>query len=95
MSHDVIQGILSGLIGPAVAKWAARFKYRLIFLVVVIGLYLSVFVNLVGTHGWHAGLKLFVHRTFNPAGILVPIASGLLAVVIVFISSLGMPEKKE
>ncbi|WP_233874643.1 hypothetical protein [Paraburkholderia adhaesiva] len=95
MNHDIIHGILSGLIGPIASKWASRFKCRLIFLVTVVGLYLSALMGLVYVHGWRIGFKLFMNRTTNFAGILVPMALGLLAVFIVFISSIGEQRKKE
>lgn len=95
MSNDIYHGVIIGLVGPFLARLVSRFKYRLIFLVTVVGLYLAAFVSLVWVDGWHIGFELFIRRSFKPTLILAALGIGLLAVVVVFLSSLGSTDKKE
>ena len=94
MSHDIFEGIISGLIGPTLGRFASRFKYRTVFLFVVVGVYLFVFLNAGLYLGWHVACATFFEDLLTPAGILVPPGVGLLAVVGAYISSIGASEKK-
>ena len=93
MNHDIFEGAISGLIGPILGRFASRFKYRSVFLFVVVGVYLFLFLNTGLFLGWHVACVTFFDKLLTPAGILVPPSLGLLAVVGVYISSIGVSEK--
>ena len=95
MYDDIYNGILSGLFGPVIARLMSRFKYRVIFAVVLAGTYLLPFITVVRANGWSIGCKLFVQRVLTPVGVLVPLGIGLLVVACVFISSIGSRNKRE
>jgi len=94
MNNDIYHGILSGLFGPIIARLVSRYKYRTIFLTVVAGIYLFPFIAVVRANGWHIGCKIFIDRVLTWTGVLAPIGIGLLAVICVFISSIGNPSKR-
>lgn len=95
MIDDVSRGILSGLFGPTITRWASKFRYRAIFLVTVISVYVFAFVSIVLGNGWHKAFETFVDRTRSPVGFLVPISIGLLVVACAFVWAIGMPDKKK
>jgi hypothetical protein len=86
-------GLLGGLFGPAIMRWLSRYKYWAIFLFVMLGVHIGIFV--VGAYS--RGLEFAIHatlaQTFTPSGILAPIAVALLAVFVVFIGSLNAPKR--
>ena len=93
MIDDVFSGILSGLFGPVISQWALKFRYRLIFAVVVISIYVFAYLSIVIGNGWSNSFDIFIDRTFTLTGVLVPIGIGLIAVACVFVSSVGMRHK--
>ena len=95
MSNDIYHGIISGIIGPVIARWAERFKYRVIFLLAVTSVYVYTFFRVVKVHGWHLGVELYFQRMFTPTLILATIGAGLLAVGIVFVSSIATRNEKK
>lgn len=95
MNNDIYHGVISGLFGPVIARWATRFKYRIIFVATVAGIYGCSLIAIVRTVGWHIAFRVFVERVLTPAGVFAPIGCGLLAVGCVFISSIGMPSDKK
>lgn len=87
-------GLLGGLFGPAIMPWLIRYKYRVIFLLVMVGVHISCFVVGVFSKGLHFAIQAVVDKTFSPVGILAPMAIALIAVFVVFICSMNFHNKK-
>jgi len=86
---DITLAVLSGLFGPNIAQWLTRFRYRVIFIGTILGIYLTVFVTLIYDGGLRYAISAFVSKTFSFVGILVPVGIASLAVLCAFIASLG------
>jgi hypothetical protein len=63
MLDDVSRRILSGLFGPTITGWASKLRYRAIFIVTKISVYVFAFVSIVLGNGWHDAFGTFVDRT--------------------------------
>lgn len=95
MIDDISRGILSGLFGLPIVKWACKYKYQTIFLASVIGTNIYLFVGVAETKGWKEAARIMIEGAITPLGIFLPIGIGLIAVFCVFICAIGMPDKKE
>lgn len=89
MHDDMISGILSGLFGGDIARFLARFRSAIVFIVVTGGIYALGFTAAIKAHGLHEGSRIFLAFLKTPAGVLAPPGCGLLAVVVAFIASIG------
>jgi uncharacterized Tic20 family protein len=88
--NDIVQGVLAGLYGPMFARWLARYRFRILFMVTMTIFYIVAFVVvLLSGHGIVDGFRIFVDRTFTTWGILAPIGVSLLVVFCAFIGSIG------
>jgi hypothetical protein len=87
-------GLFGGLFGPALAQWMSRFRYWVIFLVVTLSVHIGLFVMGTFAKGLQFAIQVTIKNTLTPAGILAPMAIGLLAVFVAFIGSLNTPQKK-
>lgn len=87
MLDGLWSGILGGLFGPIVMRWAAKYRYWVTFFVVTIGVHLSALIQDAWTFGLHTALIRFGKVTFTFIGLGVPAAIGLLAVSCVFFFS--------
>jgi hypothetical protein len=86
-------GIFGGLFGPAIAKWLAKFKYWMIFLVVMLGTHIVFFIVGAYARGLPFAIQAASKYTFTPVGILFPIGVGIFAVIVAFLGSLSAPKK--
>jgi hypothetical protein len=93
--NNIYYGISIGLLIPFVSLLVYGLKYRTIFLLAVTGFYAIMFISVVRARGWYGGSHVFVDKTLTPAGILAPIGFGLLVVGCIFISSIGISDKKD
>ena len=80
-------GVFGGLLGPTLVKWAAKYRYRVIFLLVTAGVHIYVIANDVLKVGFQGAWLRIKQFTFTPVGILAPFAVGLIAVVVVLFVS--------
>ncbi|NUY03861.1 hypothetical protein [Paraburkholderia youngii] len=88
-------GVFGGLFGSAVMRWARKYRYTTIFLIVTIAVYIFSFVQDLVDVGGPAALARLQEFTFTPIGLLVPMGIGLLAVLCVFVCATFDAEKKE
>jgi len=88
-------GIFGGLFGPAIAKWMSRFKYWVIFLVVMLGTHIVFFVIGAYARGLPFAIQAVRKYTFTPVGILFPIGVAIFAVIVAFLGSLNDPNKSD
>jgi hypothetical protein len=94
MSGDIFSGLIGGLFGDALARWAGKYRYLTIFLTVTIGVHVLSFIqDLIKVGGYEAFSRL--HQfTFTPVGLLAPAAVGLIAVLCVLLCAVLTPNKK-
>ncbi|MDN7674064.1 hypothetical protein QZM22_16405 [Burkholderia oklahomensis] len=90
---DLAHGILSGILGPAVAKWLSRFRYIFVFLAGVFGAEAYLICSLVSDKGWKQAIPTIHEKIFTPAGLFIPIAIGVIAVFCSFLASIGFSKK--
>ncbi len=86
-------GMFGGLFGPALATWLSRYRYWTIFVTATLGVHVSVFAIVGYKEGWSFAVQVLVEKTFTPAGILAPMAIGLVAVMVAFVGTLNSPKK--
>ncbi|CAB3810194.1 hypothetical protein LMG28614_07222 [Paraburkholderia ultramafica] len=92
---DIARVVLSGLLGPVVAEYLSRYKYRYIFLGTVISFYVCVFIGIAIKSGLKIAVGDFIANVPTVVGILVPIGLGCLAVFIAFVGSLNSHKSKD
>lgn len=95
MMDDIGRGILSGLLALPLAQWARKFKYRTIFVVGWLGTNAYLFLGLARIRGYNEAAHLFIEKAFTPIGFLLPLGVGLLGVILVFVCSIGMPNRTD
>ena len=88
-------GVLGGLFGSDLARWAGKYKYLTIFLTVTIGVHVFLFAHDFIEGGGRTALDRLRQFTFTPVGLLAPMAVGLIAVLCVFFCAILTPDKKE
>ena len=88
-------GIFGGLFGPVIAQWLSKFKYWVIFLVVMLGTHIVFFAVGAYERGLPFAIQAVSKYTFTPVGILFPIGVGIFAVVVAFLGSLNNPSKNK
>ncbi|TDN61620.1 hypothetical protein [Paraburkholderia sp. BL10I2N1] len=88
-------GMVGGLFGPAFVRWAGKYKYWTIFLVVTIGVHVFLFAHDLFDVGIRAAIARVVKLTFTPVGFFVPAGVGLLAVVIIAFCSAITPKESD
>lgn len=87
-------GIFGGLFGPALARWFSRFKYWAIFLVATSSVFFGVLIRLALEKGWKFVFDIGLKRMLDFHSLLSISGIGLLAVIAVFVSTLGNTEKE-
>ncbi|QRX81612.1 hypothetical protein [Glaciimonas sp. PAMC28666] len=86
-------GIVGGLFGQVITQWLSRFKYRVIFLVATVSMYVGLYISGIYAKGLAFATQAMLENTFTPVGILVPMSAGVGAVFLAFIGSLNTPKK--
>ena len=86
-------GIFGGLFGPAIAKWLNKFKYWMIFLVMMLSTHIGFFIAGAYARGFPFAVQAVCKYTFTPVGILFPVGVGIFAVIVAFLGSLNTPKK--
>jgi len=88
MSREMIDGFLSGVFGgffgPALARWAEKYRYWVIFFTVTVGVHISSLIQDIWKLGGAIALYRYLNVIANPVGFGIPVLIGLLATLCVF-----------
>lgn len=97
MLDGLWHGIFGGLFGPAIAQWLSRFKYWVIFLIVVFAWQFVFLVMAIYYRGWVGLVDIFIRdkSTFLIIFFYSPVGFGMLGILIAFLGSLNTPKKCE
>lgn len=87
-------GIFGGLFGPPLAKWLSKFRYWMIFFTTTISVHGIAFIQDWMTTDFKSAWHRSAEMAFTIPGFMAPIGIGLLAVLGVFIGSLGSAKSK-
>lgn len=88
-------GIFGGFFGPAIVQFLRRFRLRVIFVASALGMELFIFFAGVWTKGWELAWHRMIEMAITPLGILLPLGTGALCVVVMVICAPNLVGKKK
>jgi hypothetical protein len=85
-------GVFGGLLGPAISRWLGRYRFWKVFIVLLIGLYASLFFIGIAKVGLADSAKRIVAMVSTLPGILAPVG---IAAALAFCAFLGATSAKK